>query len=67
MMNVCTQAGLSNNEKRLLTPARPFMMVEVRLGDGLRESGDEGGESGAAGSREFERVFRESPRPDSSM
>lgn len=38
-----------------------------RLGDGLRDpSGDEGGESGGAGSRVLDRVFRELTRPDSS-
>ena len=37
-------------------------------GDGLRESGEDGGEAGGAGSRVLERVLRPlALRPDSSM
>ena len=44
------------------------MIAEVLLGEGLRDpSGDEGGESGGAGRRVLERVFRGLTRPDSSI
>lgn len=67
MMNVCTHAGLSSSEKRLLIPERAFEKPFPLLGDGLRESsGEEGGESGGAGSRVFDLVLRPL-RPDSSI
>lgn len=66
-MNVCTHAGLSNSEKRLLTPAKAFETDEPLLGLGLCEPGDEGGESGGAGRRDSERCLRRLARPDSSM
>lgn len=66
MTNVCTHAGLSSNEKRLVTPAKKLDIAPL-LGEGLRDpSGEEGGESRGAGSRVFERVFRVLTRPDSS-
>lgn len=65
-MNVWTHAGLSNREQRLLIPASAFMKPEALLGDGLRESGDEGGDTGGAGSRVFDRVFRGLILPASS-
>ena len=64
MMNVCTQAGLRRNEQRLFTPANIFPMVEDLDGEGERESGEEGGESGGAGNLEFDRALRDT-RPDS--
>ncbi len=67
-MNVCTHAGLNSNENKLFTPENTPKMADPLLGDGLRElSGDDGGESGGAGRRVFERVFRGLTRPDSSM
>jgi len=63
-MKVCTHAGLSNKEKRLLKPDRALVIPAPLLGDGLRLPGDEGGESGGAGRRVLERVLREF-RPDS--
>lgn len=68
MMNVCTHAGLSNKDNRLLIPASTLEKpLPLMLGDGERESGDEGGESGGAGRRVFERVAFRELRPDSSM
>ncbi len=66
MTKVCTHAGLSNNENRLLTPERAFIKPEPLLGDGLRESGDDGGETGGAGKRVLDRVFRGLILPASS-
>ena len=64
-MKVCTHAGLSRREKRLWIPCKNPLSgpLELMDGDGLRESGDAGGESGGAGRRVWDRVFR----PDSSM
>ena len=58
MTKVCTHAGLSSNEKRLLTPAKAVLKDDLRDGEGLRESADKGGESGGAGRRELERSLR---------
>ena len=66
MINVCTQAGLNNKEQRLLIPARAPETDDLVFGDGLRESGD-GGESGGAGSRVLDLVFRASTRPASMI
>lgn len=66
-MKVCTQAGLSKSEQRLLIPANAFMNPEPLLGEGLRESGDEGGETGGAGSRVLDRIFRGLILPASSV
>ena len=65
-MKVWTQAGLKSRENRLFKPARAPDNPEDRDGDGDRElSGDDGGESGGAGSLELDRAFR--VRPASSM
>ena len=66
MMNVCTHAGLRSKENRLFTPESMPEIEERPVGEGLRESG-EGGESGGAGNRVFDRVFRVSMRPASTM
>ena len=50
-MKVWTHAGLSSRESRLFTPANALLNAPMRLGEGDRESGDEGGESGGAGNR----------------
>lgn len=67
MMNVCTQAGLSSNEQRLLIPDSAFTKPDLLLGDGLRESGDDGGDTGGAGRRVLDRVFRGLILPASSV
>ena len=67
MTNVCTQAGLNRSENRLWIPANAPDMPEPLCGDGERDSGDEGGETGGAGSLEFDRDFLDPIRPDSSM
>ena len=69
MPNVCTHAGLSSSDSRLCMPARKPAIPAPRDGDGEREpSGDDGGEAGGAGRREFDRALRPPPpRPDSSM
>lgn len=67
MMKVCTHAGLSSSEQRLLIPASAFIKPDPRLGEGLRESGDEGGEAGGAGKRVLDRVFRGLILPDSRL
>lgn len=66
MTKVCTHAGLSNKEKRLLTPEAAFMKPDPLPGEGLRESGDDGGETGGAGRRVLDRVFRGLILPASS-
>lgn len=67
MIKVCTHAGLSKSDKRLLTPDRALWTEEPVLGLGLREAEEEGGEAGGAGRRDSDRVFRVLRRPDSSM
>lgn len=61
MTNVCTQAGLNNSEKRLLSPAMALAKF-VPLGDGDR-AGDDDGLRAGAGRREFD--LDRLARPDS--
>jgi hypothetical protein len=61
IMKVCTQAGLSKREKRLLSPASALLMLEPP-GEGDRAGEDEGLRAGA-GRREFDRDRL--ARPDS--
>jgi hypothetical protein len=61
MTNVCTQAGLSNNEKRLFNPLIILARLEP-FGDGDLAGEDEGLRAGA-GRREFDLDLR--ARPDS--
>lgn len=57
MMNVCTHAGLSSKPNRFPSPDIALRKPALLLGLGLLESGEEGGESGGAGSRVFDLVF----------
>ena len=63
MMNVCTHAGLSSNEKRLLSPPNALDRDDP-LGDGER-SGEVEGLRAGAGSLELD-LERRTPRPPSS-
>lgn len=63
MTKVCTQAGLSSNEHRLLIPFSMLLIVDRRSGDASRELD---GLSGGDGNRPFVCFLPTPARPDSS-
>ena len=67
MTNVCTHAGLSRSEKRLLIPAKVFDTKELLDGELSLDEDDEG-LSGGDGRRLADDLdFRPPARPDSSI
>lgn len=66
MTKVCTQAGLSSNDIKLLIPTRAFDTNDCWEGESSREEEDEG-LSGGDGNRVVADRDLRTPRPDSSI